>query len=130
MPTPPDFSALDGHDRIALGFSGGKDSAAVLTMLREAGLLDRVTVYHLDTGDLLPEMVAHVARMTAGLPRFEHIQTDVRGWQWQHGLPSDLVPHTQHWIGHGAQLTDKVADLYKQYAKQAAAAAVAAAPAA
>lgn len=99
MPTPPDFSALDGHDAVALGFSGGKDSTAVLTMLREAGLLDRVTVYHLDTGDLLPEMVAHVARMVQGLPRYEHIQTDVRGWQWQHGLPSDLVPHTQHWIG-------------------------------
>ncbi len=95
----PDFSALDGHERIALGFSGGKDSTAVLTMLREAGLVDRVTVYHLDTGDLLPEMVEHVARMVEGLPRFEHIQTDVRGWQWQHGLPSDLVPHTQHWVG-------------------------------
>lgn len=40
------------------------------------------------------------------------------------------IARTQHWIGHGAQLTDKVADLYKQYAKQAAAAAIAAAPAA
>ena len=99
MPAPPDFSALAGHDRVALGFSGGKDSTAVLVMLREAGLLDQVTVYHLDTGDLLPEMVEHVARTVEGLPRFERIQTDVRGWQWQHGMPSDLVPHTQHWIG-------------------------------
>ena len=40
------------------------------------------------------------------------------------------VERTQHWIGHGAQMTDKVSDLYKQFAKQAAAAAVAAAPAA
>ncbi len=40
------------------------------------------------------------------------------------------IPRTQHWIGHGAQMTDKVADLYKQFAKQAATAAVAAAPAA
>ncbi len=40
------------------------------------------------------------------------------------------VERTQHWIGHGAQMTDKVFDLYKQFAKQAAAAAVAAAPAA
>jgi small subunit ribosomal protein S16 len=38
------------------------------------------------------------------------------------------VERTQHWIGHGAQMTDKVADLYKQFSKQAAAAAVAAAP--
>ena len=39
------------------------------------------------------------------------------------------IERTQHWIGHGAQMTDKVADLYKQFAKQAAVAAVAAAPA-
>jgi len=32
----------------------------------------------------------------------------------------------QHWIGQGAQMTDKVADLYKQSAKQAATAAPAA----
>ena len=27
------------------------------------------------------------------------------------------VARVQHWIGHGAQLTDKVADLYKQAQK-------------
>jgi small subunit ribosomal protein S16 len=36
------------------------------------------------------------------------------------------LERTKHWIGHGAQMTDKVADLYKQAAK----AAVTAAPAA
>ncbi len=40
------------------------------------------------------------------------------------------LERTKHWIGHGAQPTDKVADLYKQFAKQAATAAVVAAPAA
>lgn len=41
------------------------------------------------------------------------------------------LERTNHWVGHGAQMTDKVADLYKQFAKQkATAAAVAAAPAA
>lgn len=29
----------------------------------------------------------------------------------------------QHWLGHGAQMTDKVRDLYKQVDKQAATAA-------
>ena len=29
------------------------------------------------------------------------------------------VERVQHWIGHGAQMTDKVADLYKQAAKAA-----------
>ncbi len=32
------------------------------------------------------------------------------------------VARVQHWIGHGAQLTDKVADLYKQAQKAQAAA--------
>ena len=31
------------------------------------------------------------------------------------------IERTKHWIGHGAQLTDKVADLYKQAQKAAAA---------
>ncbi len=30
------------------------------------------------------------------------------------------VARVQHWIGQGAQLTDKVADLYKQASKAAA----------
>jgi phosphoadenosine phosphosulfate reductase len=99
MPAFPDFSILEKHPRAALGFSGGKDSTAVLTMLRRAGVIDRVTVYHLDTGDLLPEMVEHVARQAEGLPHFVRIETDAIGWQASHGLPSDLVPHTQHWVG-------------------------------
>ena len=36
------------------------------------------------------------------------------------------VERVQHWVSQGAQLTDKVADLYKQHAKQAAKAAPAA----
>ena len=40
------------------------------------------------------------------------------------------IGRTQHWMGHGAQMTDKVADLYKQFAKQTATAADAVAPAA
>ena len=36
------------------------------------------------------------------------------------------VERVQHWLGHGAQMTDKVADLFKQHVKQAAKAAPAA----
>ena len=32
------------------------------------------------------------------------------------------VDRVQHWLGHGAQMTDKVADLYKHVARQQAAA--------
>ncbi len=30
------------------------------------------------------------------------------------------IERVQHWLGHGAQMSDKVADLVKQHAKQAA----------
>lgn len=50
-----DWSALDRHTgKVAMSLSGGKDSTVVLWLLKQAGLLDRVTVYHLNTGDLFP----------------------------------------------------------------------------
>lgn len=88
---------LSRHDRVALGFSGGKDSLACVYLLRD--WLDRITIYHLDTGDLLPEVrevVDHVRGMT---PHFVTIQTDARKWRRENGLPSDLVPYSQHRIG-------------------------------
>lgn len=92
-----DISPLDRHERIALSFSGGKDSLAVVHLLRNH--LDRVTIYHCDTGDLLPEMMESVARVEAMAPRFVRVQTNVRGWIARHGMPSDLLPHGAHPFG-------------------------------
>lgn len=87
---------VGAHERVAVCFSGGKDSLAVVYMLREAGLLDRVTIYHNDTGDLLPEVREIVEHVKAFAPHFVHIQGDVLAWQAAHGIPSDLVPYTAH----------------------------------
>jgi phosphoadenosine phosphosulfate reductase len=92
-----DAARLDRHDKIALCVSGGKDSLACVELLR--GEFDRITVYHVDTGDLLPEMVASVARIVAQVPHFVRIETDVGRWILDHGLPSDLLPPAQHPIG-------------------------------
>lgn len=81
---------------MAVCFSGGKDSLAVVYMLREAGLLDRVTVYHNDTGDLLPEVREIVEHVKGFAPRFVHIRGDVEAWIAENGIPSDLVPYTSH----------------------------------
>lgn len=89
-------SALDRHERAALCFSGGKDSLACVYMLRDEGLLDRVTVYHNDTGDLLPEVREIVEHVKGLAPRFVHIRGDVDAWIMRHGLPSDVVPYTAH----------------------------------
>lgn len=85
---------LSRHERIALSFSGGKDSLACIYMLRP--WLDRITIYHSDSGDLLPEVREIVEHVRGFAPRFVHLQQDVDGWIEQNGIPSDLVPYTAH----------------------------------
>lgn len=79
-----------GHQRIALQLSGGKDSVACLYLLRE--YLDRITVYHLNTGDQPPETKAVIAECRKIIPHYMEINTDSLAWISGHGLPSDVVP--------------------------------------
>lgn len=95
-----DPSPLARHDRIGLSLSGGKDSMAVLYLLREH--LHRITVYHLDTGDLLPEVRDTVAELRKMCPNFVHIQRDVLDWIDRHGMPTDLLPYAAHEVGRMA----------------------------
>lgn len=87
--------------RTALQFSGGKDSLACLYLLRP--FLPEITVYHLDTGDQVPETVALVSQVRGMAPDFRVIPSDVVSWRNANGYPSDLVPAKAHWIGvaHG-----------------------------
>jgi 3'-phosphoadenosine 5'-phosphosulfate sulfotransferase (PAPS reductase)/FAD synthetase len=92
-----DYAILDRHERIALSFSGGKDSIACLYLLRDR--LDRIDVYHLNTGDFLPEMDEYVNLVEASVPRFVRVETNVAEWIAHNGLPSDLLPHSAHPLG-------------------------------
>lgn len=83
--------------RVALQFSGGKDSLACLYMLRP--FLKQMTVYYLDTGDTLPETDEIVRTTAEWIPNFVEVKSDVRSWRAEHGMPSDLVPATSHTIG-------------------------------
>lgn len=91
------LSALDRHAKIALSFSGGKDSLACVYLMRPH--LDRITVFHNDTGDLLPEVMEVVEHVKAMCPNFVHIRGDVNAWIAEHGMPTDLLPHSAHTIG-------------------------------
>lgn len=87
-----DFTKIEAHANIALQFSGGKDSLAVAHLLRP--YWDRLTFYHLDAGDLLPEISELVAKIEREVPRFVRVASNSREWAKENGEPSDLVPYT------------------------------------
>lgn len=81
---------INQHERIALQFSGGKDSLACLYLLREHW--DKITVYWLDTGDAFPEALEVIERVKEVVPRFVRVPSSSRAVIEQFGLPTDLVP--------------------------------------
>lgn len=97
--------SLGKRERIALQFSGGKDSLAVAYLLREHW--ERITFYHVDTGDLLPEVQDVVATIEWQVPKFVRISTDAPGWLDAVGLPSDLVPTTSTAAGLAVGLSGR-----------------------
>lgn len=78
------------HQRVALQFSGGKDSMACLYLLRP--YLDRITVYWVNAGDEFPETVAVIERCKSFIPNFVEVSSDSVAWREKHGVVSDLVP--------------------------------------
>lgn len=95
-----DFSPLDRHERVCFSLSGGKDSLACLYLLRDH--LSRLTVYFHDTGDTMPETRAIIDQVRGMCPNFVLVRSDVRGWQAQYGLPTDLLPYSTHGIAVAA----------------------------
>lgn len=93
-----DLSALSRHKNICLSFSGGKDSFACVYLFRP--LSDRIKIYHMDTGDLLPEMMDIVEHVKSFWPNFVHIKLDIFERIKANGMPSDLIPHSMHPLGH------------------------------
>lgn len=82
---------FDRHERVALSFSGGKDSLACLYLFQP--WWDKLTVYWMNPGNPFPETVAMMERVRQLVPHFK----EVRGIQPEivarDGWPSDVVPH-------------------------------------
>lgn len=99
------------HRKVALQFSGGKDSMACLYLLRP--WLDQITVYWVNTGDALPETVEAIEKCRAFIPHFQEVRSDSLAWRAEHGIPSDLVPTFSTPMGRLFGFSDiKVADRF------------------
>lgn len=106
-----DYEAvLSRHSKIALQFSGGKDSLAVLYTMRP--YLDRLTVYFVNSGDAFPETLALVEDCKQFIPHFVEVQGRQPDVLNTFGWPSDIVPCGStafgRMLGHDAPaLTDR-----------------------
>ena len=78
------------HERVALMFSAGKDSAACLKLLRP--YIARVTVIWCNPGRPYPEVVEYMAKVKASVPRFVEARGAQPEYIRQHGYPADMVP--------------------------------------
>jgi phosphoadenosine phosphosulfate reductase len=58
-------------------------------------------------------MREHVARVEACVPHFVRVNTDVSGWIAEHGLPTDLLPHSAHPVA--AQMGEAGTALVSRY---------------
>lgn len=88
---------LERHTSIALQFSGGKDSLALLYLMQP--YWDNLTVYWLDTGVPFPETLEYVEEVIKIVPHFKRVRGSQPEVIAQFGIPSDLVPGNSTAVG-------------------------------
>jgi 3'-phosphoadenosine 5'-phosphosulfate sulfotransferase (PAPS reductase)/FAD synthetase len=84
---------FDSRKKIALQFSGGKDSSACLWLLEE--YWPWLDVIWIDTGDSPPEQLAYMEDIASLVPNFKRIQSDSVAWRKVNGNPVDFFPSFQ-----------------------------------
>lgn len=90
---------LKNHEHIALQVSGGRDSLATFAFLRELGLLNKVTVYWVNTGDAAPETLEIMDMVRDQSPNFVEIKGNQPEIIARFGMPTDLLPRSCTPIG-------------------------------
>lgn len=78
------------HERAVLMYSGGKDSLALLMLLRP--YWDRISVVWVDTGDQFPEVREHMQIVSQIVPHFEVLLSNVTAFHAHEGYPVNVVP--------------------------------------
>jgi 3'-phosphoadenosine 5'-phosphosulfate sulfotransferase (PAPS reductase)/FAD synthetase len=78
------------HSKVALMYSGGKDSLACLHLLSD--YLDRLTVVWVNTNAGFPEIQEAMEQLKIRVPNFLEVVSDQPTSVAQRGYPSDVVP--------------------------------------
>jgi 3'-phosphoadenosine 5'-phosphosulfate sulfotransferase (PAPS reductase)/FAD synthetase len=97
QPLCSNFPELIAHysPKIALQFSGGRDSLALLLLLKP--YWEKLTVYYCDSGDAYPETLELVARVQKKVPNFITIPGRVLQTRATDGFASDVLPSRATW---------------------------------
>lgn len=91
------IEAINRHERIALQFSGGKDSLACLHLLRDNW--HKIIVCWVNTGDAFPETLEQMRQIRNMVPHFREIRSDQRAQITATGWPVEVVPVTRTPLG-------------------------------
>jgi phosphoadenosine phosphosulfate reductase len=81
---------FDRHEKVALFFSGGKDSIACLELCK--AYLDKIVILWVNTGANFPEVEEFVTKVALEVPHFVEIKTNQPWSVKTHGYPVDVVP--------------------------------------
>lgn len=81
---------LDIHEKVALQFSCGKDSAACLWLLEP--WWDQIEVVWVNSGNAYPETIDYMDRIRQMVPNFTELHGYQPQWVRQHGHPVDVLP--------------------------------------
>lgn len=83
------------HERVALMFSGGKDSLACLYLCKD--YLDKLCVVWINTGANFPEIEEEVKALQELVPNFLEVNSDQPSSVAANGYPTDVLPieHTK-----------------------------------
>ena len=88
---------IERHTKIALQFSGGKDSLACLYLLRP--FWDRLTVFWVNTAAAFPETLDIVNQVRLIVPHFIEVNSNALEDVKRNGFPVDILPETRTGFG-------------------------------
>ncbi len=99
-------AAFDRHrnGRIALHFSGGKDSLCCLYLLKD--FWDKLTVVWVNAGACYPETLEQMSVIRKLVPHFLEVKSDQPSVIEKYGFPSDIVPIANAEVGQHLRRVD------------------------